>query len=419
MFRSILRWLRQQSRRIHVRVILFAVLNMAALVLAAVIGPLLPEGLGDRIGARSVDTILQVIASSMLAVVTFSLTIMVTGFSRAEGQWTPRSHILLREDTRTHSVLATFLGAYLYALIAIILRAADVFGESELVVLFFTTLLVVAAIIWSIIRWILHLEGYGSLTLTARQLERRAATAVHEAARFPSQGAQPLTADVTIPEEGTDLRAARAGYVQQIFEEALQSEANKLDAQIYVLAPAGRYLQRGDVMARIAGDRAPGKEAMGRLRAAIPIDDVRSFEMDPVFGVTVLAEVATRALSPGVNDPGTAIDIIHRLSHVIGEARVAPELDAPRQDRVWIEPMSLHALFEASFAPIARCAGDAVEVHVALAHAFAAIGRVGDDAMALAARQAAADHMARTQAQITHRPDLERLRQAVSRASEP
>jgi uncharacterized membrane protein len=417
MFRSILRWLRQMSRRIHVRVILFAVLNMAALGLAAIVGPLIPDGASDLIGARSVDTILQVIASSMLAVVTFSLTIMVTGFSRAEGQWTPRSHILLREDTLTHSVLATFLGAYLYALIAIILRAADVFGESELVVLFFTTLLVVAAIIWSIIRWILHLEGYGSLTLTARQLERRAASAVREAARFPAQGARPLTPEVAIPEEGTDLRAKRAGYVQQIFEEALQDEAKKLGAQIYVLAPAGRYVQRGDVLARIAGERAPGKEAMGRLRAAIPVDDVRSFEMDPVFGVTVLAEVATRALSPGVNDPGTVIDIIHRLSHVIGEARVVPVLEAPRQDRVWIEPMSLDALFEASFAPIARCAGDAVEVHLALVHAFAAIGRVGDDAMSEAARQAAARHMARAKTQIAYRPDLERLQKALSRAS--
>jgi uncharacterized membrane protein len=417
MFRSILRWLRQMSRRIHVRVILFAVLNMAALGLAAIVGPLIPDGASDLIGARSVDTILQVIASSMLAVVTFSLTIMVTGFSRAEGQWTPRSHTLLREDTLTHSVLATFLGAYLYALIAIILRAADVFGESELVVLFFTTLLVVAAIIWSIIRWILHLEGYGSLTLTARQLERRAASAVREAARFPAQGARPLTPEVAIPEEGTDLRAKRAGYVQQIFEEALQDEAKKLGAQIYVLAPAGRYVQRGDVLARIAGERAPGKEAMGRLRAAIPVDDVRSFEMDPVFGVTVLAEVATRALSPGVNDPGTAIDIIHRLSHVIGEARVVPVLEAPRQDRVWIEPMSLDALFEASFAPIARCAGDAVEVHLALVHAFAAIGRVGDDAMSEAARQAAARHMARAKTQIAYRPDLERLQKALSRAS--
>lgn len=409
MIRSILRWLRQQSRRIQVRVILFAVLNMAALAVAALIGPLIPEGAGDLIGAEAVDTILQVIATSMLAVVTFSLTIMVTAFSRAEGQWTPRSHILLREDTRTHSVLATFLGAYLYALIAIILRAADVFGENEMVVLFFTTLLVVAAIIVSIIRWILHLEGFGSLTVTARQMEARAAEAVREAALFPAQGARPLTSQVQVPANGTDIRAPHAGYVQQVFEEALQEEAGTLDAEIYVLVPVGRYVMRGDVLARVAGDRVPDKDAMARLTAAIAVDDIRSFAMDPVFGVTVLAEVATRALSPGVNDPGTAIDIVHRLSRVIAEARAAPRIAAPEHDRVWIEPLSLDALFEASFEPIARCAGAAVEVHMALRRAHDDIARAGDVALREAAERASARHMDRLRTQVTYQPDLARL----------
>jgi uncharacterized membrane protein len=409
MIRSILRWLRQQSRRIHVRVILFAVLNMAALAVAALIGPLIPDDMGDLIGAEAVDTILQVIATSMLAVVTFSLTIMVTAFSRAEGQWTPRSHILLREDTRTHSVLATFLGAYLYALIAIILRAADVFGENEMVVLFFTTLLVVAAIVISIIRWILHLEGYGSLTVTARQMEARAADAVREAAHFPAQGAQPLTAEVKVPDGGTDIRAETAGYVQQVFEDALQEEAEALDARIHVLVPVGRYVMRGDVLARVSGGKAPGKDAITRLGAAIPVEDIRSFAMDPVFGVTVLAEVATRALSPGVNDPGTAIDIVHRLSRVIAEARAAPRIEAPVQDRVWIEPLSLDALFEASFEPIARCAGAAVEVHEALAGALDDIARAGDGALRAAAGRASARHVDRLRTQITYQPDLARL----------
>lgn len=414
MLRSILRRARQMSRRIHVRVILYAVLNMVALALAALVGPFIPEGLGQLIGADAVDTILQVIATSMLAVVTFSLTIMVTAFSRAEGQWTPRSFILLREDTVTQSVLATFLGSYLYALIAIILRAADVFGESELVVLFATTLLVVASIIVSIIRWILHLEGLGSLHLTARQLEGRAASAVAAAVRRPAQGARPLTAAVKVPGDATPVRASRAGYVQQVFEGALQSCAEACDAEIYVTVPVGRYVQRGEVLARVSGGD-PDEETRDTIRAAILVDDARDFDMDPAFGVTVLAEIATRALSPGVNDPGTAIDIVHRLSHVIAEARQTPEIDAAEHDRVWIEPLSLDALFLASFDPIARCAADAVEVHLALQRALASISRVaGDGDLSRATRAAAERCLARADAAITDERDRARLQQAVS-----
>jgi uncharacterized membrane protein len=80
MFATILRRLGRQSRRIHVRVILVAVMALVALGVASVIGPLIPEGFGGLVGAGAVDAILPVLASSMLAVVIFSLTVMVATF---------------------------------------------------------------------------------------------------------------------------------------------------------------------------------------------------------------------------------------------------------------------------------------------------------------------------------------------------
>ncbi|MFM0339824.1 DUF2254 family protein [Paraburkholderia fungorum] len=48
------------------------------------------------------------------------------------------------------------------------------------------------------------------------------------------------------------------------------------------------------------------------VRSAFSVDVRRSFEQDPRFGISVLTEIASRALSPAVNDPGTAIDVIGR-----------------------------------------------------------------------------------------------------------
>ncbi len=385
---SILRWLGQVSRRIHVRVILFAVLNVLALAIAALLGPVIPAGLGDLIGADAVDRILQIIATSMLAVVTFSLTVMVTAFARSEQQWTPRSHILLREDTRTHSVLATFLGAYIYALIAIIMRSADLFGEKEVVILFGMTVLVVVLIVMTMIGWIVHLEGLGSLPQMARDLEARAVKAVRQAALQPCQGANPLTDGTELPGNAQAVTAKTAGYVQQIFEGALQDMAQRIDARFYITVPVGRFVQAGEVIALLEGGKA-GPQDIAAIRAAIPIDDVRGFDMDPVFGVTVLAEIATRALSPGINDPGTAIDIVYRLSHVMLSGGCGAETDGPTHDRLWIRPIAPAMLFEAGFDPVARCAGDAVEVHLAIQRALASVAAGCTGSMAEAARRAA------------------------------
>jgi uncharacterized membrane protein len=420
MFTSILRWARQQSRRIHVRVILFAVLNLVALGLAMVIGPFIPDGFAGLVGADAVDTILPVMASSMLAVVTFSLTIMVTGFSRGESQWTPRAHALLRQDRVTHSVLATFLGAYLYALIGMILRAADLFGERELVVLFFTTVGVALWIVVTIIRWIVHLDAYGSLTFTADLIENRAAEALTALARQPAQGARILAPGAREPTGGVAVTATRAGYIEQIYEGALQDAAEFLDGEIHVAQPVGGFVQPGDVLAHVIGDTAPGDEIASAIRGAIPVGPARTFELDPIHAVATLAEVATRALSPGVNDPNTAVDVAYRLARVIGVMAREDLEEAPSCDRVWIATVPLPRLFEVSFGAVARYADDAMEVHLALQDALGSLTRLGDPALAQAARTAAADYARRAMVSLTDEADRTRLAAAcLSPVSEP
>ncbi|WP_416915802.1 MAG: DUF2254 domain-containing protein [Roseicyclus sp.] len=411
MFATFLRWLRQQSRRIHVRVILVAVMALVALGVATVIGPLIPEGFGGVVGAGAVDEILPVLASSMLAVVTFSLTIMVTGFSRAEARWTPRSHRLLQEDKTTHSVLATFLGAFLYALLAMILRAADLFGERELVVLFFTTVGVALWIVVTIIRWIIHLDRYGSLEYTADLLEARARQALEALARRPAQGARVMEEGTRPPKGGVAVTARRAGHVTQVFEAALQDSAGFLGAEIFVVQPVGSFVQPGEVLARVIGGKPAGEEVLAAIRAAIPVGGARTFEMDPVHAVASLAEVGVRALSPGVNDPNTGVDVTYRLGRVMGSLALEPE-GGPRCARVWMLPVDRARLFEVGFGALARYAGNALEVHLAVQDALASLTRLGDGRLADEARKAAADHARRAMAALTDEADRARFQAA-------
>lgn len=414
MLLTVLRVLRQMSRRIYVRVILFAVLDLVALALALLLGPFIPLEIGGIVGAEAVDTILELMASSMLAVTTFSLTIMTAAFATAASNWTPRSHLVLREDTRTHSVLATFLGSYLYSLIAIILQSAGVFDERGIVILFFVTLLVVATIVVSIIRWIVHLEGLGSLSATARALESEAADALRRAAERPCHGGHSWDGD-TVPPGAICLRARRHGYVQQVFENAMQSWADSEKAEIRVPVWVGQYVHRGDTLAWISGVEDLNEAAV--LHEAMPIRDVRSFDQDPIFGVSVLAEVATRALSPGVNDPGTAIDVAHRLAHVLRQAEEGrvdqaraddadADADGPECDRLWFVPLDPEELFRSSFDPISREAGNCVEVQIAVQTALKAVADGVEGSLAAAAHAAARRCRQRAEQALQDESDL-------------
>src|SRR5690606_41571550 len=65
-------------------------------------------------------SLLNIIASSMLAVTTFSLGVMTAAFSAATTNVTPRATRLLMEDDLTNNVLSTFIGAFLFSIVGII-----------------------------------------------------------------------------------------------------------------------------------------------------------------------------------------------------------------------------------------------------------------------------------------------------------
>jgi uncharacterized membrane protein len=406
MVKTALRVLLRLARKLYIRVMLIGGLAIVAVAATTVLEPLLPEALADWLGADAVDRILDVIANSMLAVTIFSLTIMTAAYRSATAQWTPRSLDALREDTVTHSVLATFIGAYVYALIAIILRATDAYGAREDVVLFGMTVFVVAMVIYSIVRWVSHIETLGSLDGTADRIEEAAIEALTQYSDPPNGGAQDLTDPARqVPADAVAVRAPVTGYVQQIFHHRLNEAAEEAGAQVYVPVEVGAFVNEGAVLAQVSN----GADDLAKaVLAAIPISRARDFVHDPGFGLTALSEIACRALSPGINDPGTAIDMIGRVQRILGRAG-AFRGGAPQLAHLWLVPLRHETLVRNGFAAIAREAGTATEVHAALARALEALMDRGHPEMQDAAREFAAEARARADRAVEFPPDRARL----------
>jgi uncharacterized membrane protein len=151
-------WLLQQmTRKLWFRTSLFAILAVLTALAAVVLKAFIPPSVAGLIGTDAVDKILGILASSMLAVTTFSLNIMVTAYNAASSSVTPRATRLLVEDSTTQNVLATFIGSFLYSLVGIIALSMGAYGREGRAVLFFVTLLVIVLIIITLLRWIQHL----------------------------------------------------------------------------------------------------------------------------------------------------------------------------------------------------------------------------------------------------------------------
>lgn len=462
------RWmLLQLSRRLWVRAGFFAVLGVATALLAIVAERFIPWELPGNIGADAVDSILNILASSMLAVTTFSLTVMVAAYSAATSNVTPRATKLVMQDTTTQNVLATFLGTFLFSLVGIIALSTGVYGDRGRVVLFVVVLGVIVVIVVALLRWIDHLSRLGRVGETTDRVERATAAALAGRIATPCLGGQPWLAIPLAPPDGARaVGAAIVGYVQHVDIGALSALAEERDLTVYLAAPPGTFVHDGKPLAWLVGPggggdartAADGEDKAGEdaededaedqngedkaaedaatVRDAFVVDAERSFEQDPRFGLSVLAEIASRALSPAVNDPGTAIDVIGRAVRLLqswahrgqphptvtvgaDEAANFGEKAGPDEDvacpRVHVSPLAAADLFDDVFAPIARDGAGLIEVQMRLQKALLALAGMGDDAMTAAALEQSRRAMTRAEAALTLPDDVARLRTLLAR----
>ncbi|MGO4851451.1 DUF2254 domain-containing protein [Phaeovulum sp. W22_SRMD_FR3] len=371
------RWLLKRFlRHIWVRVLAFGLLGVATALAAIWLAPLVPDDLSTKLGADAVGSLLNIMATSMLAVSTFSLSIMVQAFASAANGGTPRATALLQGDSTSQSVLATFIGAFIYSLVGLIALKMGVYGNEGRLILYAVTIVVLGLIVLALLRWIAHLTGFGLLADTLARVEAAAATAHATRAADPYLGGNPAFEGP--PARAEAVCAAEVGYVQHLDLETLSALAEESGGRLFLAALPGSFVHPARALAYVEplpADPAQRQAFTDRLRACHVIGPARSFDQDPRFGLIVLAEIGARALSPAVNDPGTGIDVIGRLLRVLllWEKAGAPEVRFPR---LWVPPVLVEDMLADGFAPIARDGAAMAEVQVRLQKALLALVQI-------------------------------------------
>jgi len=413
------RWVvRSTSKRLWFRAGLFSVLGVVTALLALALKQYIPDDLSARIGADAVDNILGIIASSMLAATTFSLNIMVSAYRSATSNVTPRATPLLVEDTTTQNVLATFIGSFLFSLVGIVALSTGIYGNRGRVILFAATIAVIALIVYALLRWIDHLARLGRVGETTDRVEAAAIGALQERLRRPYLGGSPLHSVESI-EDMRPVCSNTVGYVQDVDMPALGKLTKRLSQGLYLRVLPGSFVDKNTVLAYTQVVDATDDEA---IRAAFSIGGRRSFEQDPRLGLSVLAEIASRALSPALNDPGTAIDVIGRGVRILSlcEERSNLEEEASQQRRlVFVQGLQIDDLFDDLFGPIARDGAGIIEVGIRLQKSLALLSRNRDPALAAAARRHSALALKRAELALDVDEDKVVLRQLASQVRRP
>ena len=396
------------SRRMWFRASLYCALAILTALVGAVVTPVLPPGLASRIGAASVGNILGILATSMLAVTTFSLSTMVSAYGTASTTATPRAAKLLIEDTSAQGALATFIGAFLFSIVGLIALSTGIYGDNGRVVLFVATVIVIVLITVTLLGWIEQLSRFGRVGECINLVESAARRAMQQRAAQPRMGGAPL---IEAPDTSCDVVHVTIGYIEYIDMAGLGRLTKEHGVDIVVDALPGTFVTHGDVIARVG--RELDGDALGELRKAFVIGDTRTYDSDPRYGLVVLTEIAVRALSPAINDPGTCIDVIGTVVRLLSnwsEARAGqPDPETVKYPRVFVPLPNDSDMFDDVFPLIAREGAPMLEIGVRLQKAFTALAKIDYLPCQAAAHKHARDALERAMMAMPFEADRDAL----------
>jgi uncharacterized membrane protein len=404
------------GRQLWLRVSVLALIGVATAAFGIVLAPWFPDAWAFKIGADALDDILNILASSMLAVTVFSVSTMVAAYSAATNNVTPRATKLLMEDKTPQNVLGTLVGSFLFSLVAIIALSTGLYGAQGRAILFIVTICLVALISVTILRWIDYLAGFGRLGETMQKVEVATWKAMKTRLEHPYLGGRPTGSDT--PEAAWPVFATEIGYVQHVDCAALEECASTDGREIFVAALPGVFADPARPVAFVSGleDEAIAKS----VAEAFSVGAQRTFDQDPRFGLCVLAEIASRALSPAVNDPGTAIEVIGRAVRLLSHwgdfdtSQAATEVEFPR---VRVTAIDAGDLLDDVFAPIERDGAGLVEVQARLQKAFLALLRAEHCDMRDAARRHSTLAATRAEAGLDQQEEKQTVRSLALRVS--
>ncbi len=399
------------TNKLWFRPLIFCLISIAAALASHLADDTFIADIAPDIKKGSIEDLLTTISSSMLVIAIFAVGSMLSAFSAASGTATPRSFKLVVADDVSQNALSVYIGSFIFSIVATLALKNGYYSKAGYFVLFVLTITVFALVILVFLRWVERIAKLGRLGHTISKVEEATREAIEQRVQEPFMGGVGISEKIRT---GTPVYSEKVGYIQHINMERLQKLAADNDVIITLNAIPGAFCSADKPLAYISCSKNdwPGtfREQQEKL---FTIDDDRSFHDDPRFGLIALSEIASRALSPGINDPGTAIAIISSYVRLFTAWQKGEKLSADpiKYDRIQVPAISAADLFDDAFRPIARDGANNIEVMLRLQKAFISIAFVGNARVKELAKIYSRQAFERAEQAIEYKQDLNLLKQ--------
>jgi uncharacterized membrane protein len=319
-------WLQRYRLRHYLKnsIWILPVLGMlAALAAVRLLHPIEQQwGWEAGIHPDTARAVLGTMASSMFTFVVFVSSALLVAVQLASAQLTPRIIALVYNDPVYRFALTLFVFTFTFSL-ATLLRITSSVPLLTAHVAAYGCVVSLGVFLYMIDHVGKALRPSGALRAVAREGRQVIASVYPQRLAEAGEGKAPEAVSDPRDEPTATISSDGDGVVLAFDQEGLLALARQADCVIEMVPQVGDHVAAGDPLFRVfqAGASLP-EEA---LRHSVAVGQERTLEQDPTFAFRILVDIASKALSPAINDPTTAVlalDQIHHLLRDVGQRRL-------------------------------------------------------------------------------------------------
>ena len=278
-------------------------------------------------GPDSARLVLSTIAAAMLTFTGLVFTVTMLVLQLASAQLSPRVMRTFLRDRLNQGVLGLFIATFLYALLLLRDVRSPLNGPAFVPAIAVTVAYgLVLASVGLFVVYIHHMAQ----AIRAATVLRSVADETREAIRrlYPEGvGDEPAVQVPSTPERPPDGVATldrSPGVITSVDEDALLGVAAEHGISVELTHMVGDFVPTGAPLLRVwRGSNGPANRdaesplPLDALARAIQTGTERTMTQDAAFGFRQIVDIAERALSPGINDPTTAVQALDQLHDLL------------------------------------------------------------------------------------------------------
>jgi uncharacterized membrane protein len=312
-------WVRRHNLRLYFRnaIWIFPALSIVAgLVMVALLNRVETMlGWTANLSPDTGRTVIGAVASSMFTLMVVASSAVLVAVQLASGQLTPRIIGIVYRSNMRKAALALFVFVFTFS-VGVLVRI-----EESVPLL--TSYFAAYGFLLNLAIFLYFIDGMGKILRpstamrTVALMGREVIRTVYPL-RLEEKHFTPPKAIEALEHEPRQTVLNRVDGVLLAFDlKGLMSLAERSVCVIELVPQVGDFIAAGDPLFRIY----QGVEKLPEvaLRNSVALGQERTLEQDPMFAFRIIVDIASKALSPAINDPTTAVLAIDQIHHLLRE----------------------------------------------------------------------------------------------------